>query len=62
VVRDHNRVAMPDERIAAYAGGRQLRSDILIGYWDEAERGSKQVERKDPRFACSRLRDPGIRS
>ena len=39
--RDHNRVTMPDEWIAAYAGGRQLRSDILIGYWDEVASGSK---------------------
>jgi arylsulfatase A-like enzyme len=36
-LRDHNRITMPDDRIAAYAGGRQLRSGILIGYWDEAE-------------------------
>ena len=36
-LRDHNRITMPDERIAAYAGGQQLRSGIVIGYWDEAE-------------------------
>ncbi len=36
-LRDHNRITMPDQKIAAYAQGRQLRSGILIGYWDEAE-------------------------
>ncbi|HEU0157519.1 MAG TPA: alkaline phosphatase family protein [Stellaceae bacterium] len=36
-LRDHNRVTMSEQRIAAYASGRQLRSGILIGYWDEAE-------------------------
>ena len=36
-LRDHNRITMPDRRIATYAGGQQLRSGILIGYWDEAE-------------------------
>lgn len=34
---DHNRITTPDSRIAAYAEGEQLRSGILIGYWDEAE-------------------------
>jgi hypothetical protein len=28
---------MPDQKIAAYANGRQLKSGILIGYWDEME-------------------------
>ena len=36
-LRDHNRITMPDERIAPYAGRQQLKSGILIGYWDEAE-------------------------
>ena len=36
-LRDHNRITMPDQKIAAYARGRQLRSGISIGYWDEAE-------------------------
>jgi hypothetical protein len=36
-LQDHNRITMPDERIAGYAGGRQLRTGIVIGYWDEAE-------------------------
>ncbi|MGH7060867.1 MAG: sulfatase-like hydrolase/transferase, partial [Stellaceae bacterium] len=36
-LRDHNRITMPNQKIAAYAQGRQLRSGILIGYWDEAE-------------------------
>ena len=34
---DHNRITTPDARIDAYARGQQLRSGILIGYWDEAE-------------------------
>lgn len=34
---DHNRTTMSDARIAGYATGRQLRSGIVIGYWDEAE-------------------------
>jgi len=36
-LRDHNRVTMPDTRIAPYAGRAQLKAGILIGYWDEAE-------------------------
>ncbi len=36
-LRDHNRITMPDRKIAAYANGQQLESGILIGYWDEAE-------------------------
>jgi hypothetical protein len=28
---------MPDHKIAAYANGQQLKSGILIGYWDEIE-------------------------
>lgn len=36
-LKDHNRVTVPDARIEAYARGQQLRSGILIGYWDEAE-------------------------
>jgi len=34
---DHNRITTTDERIDNYARGQQLRSGILIGYWDEAE-------------------------
>jgi len=34
---DHNRITMSDARIADYPTGRQLRSGIIIGYWDEAE-------------------------
>ena len=34
---DHNRITTGDARIASYANGQQLRSGILIGYWDEAE-------------------------
>ncbi len=34
---DHNRITTPDSRIENYARGQQLRSGILIGYWDEAE-------------------------
>lgn len=36
-LRDHNRITMSDARIAPYAGRQQLKSGILIGYWDEAE-------------------------
>ena len=34
---DHNRITTADARIEGYARGQQLRSGILIGYWDEAE-------------------------
>jgi arylsulfatase A-like enzyme len=34
---DHNRITTTDARIDGYARGQQLRSGILIGYWDEAE-------------------------
>ncbi|MBN8940132.1 MAG: alkaline phosphatase family protein [Rhizobiales bacterium] len=34
---DHNRITMPDGRIEAYSPAAQLKSGILIGYWDEAE-------------------------
>jgi arylsulfatase A-like enzyme len=37
---DHNRITVTDQKIAQYADGRQLRSGILIGYWDEAELAS----------------------
>ncbi len=36
-LRDHNRITMPDARIAAYADGAQVKMGILIGYKDEAE-------------------------
>jgi arylsulfatase A-like enzyme len=36
-LRDHNRITMPDARIAAYGEAAQLRSGILIGYWSEDE-------------------------
>jgi arylsulfatase A-like enzyme len=36
-LRDHNRITMPDARIAAYNRASQLKAGILIGYWDEAE-------------------------
>src|SRR5665213_2874864 len=36
-LRDHNRITTPDARIEGYASGQQLRSGIVIGYWDEAE-------------------------
>jgi arylsulfatase A-like enzyme len=36
-LKDHNRITIPDARIAGYAGGRQLRTGIVIGYWDESE-------------------------
>ena len=31
---DHARITMPDERIAGYLDGAQLKAGILIGYWD----------------------------
>lgn len=35
---DHNRITMPDSRIAAYATDNvQLRQGIVIGFWDEPE-------------------------
>jgi arylsulfatase A-like enzyme len=34
---DHSRITTPDWRIEAYARGEQLKSGILIGYWDEEE-------------------------
>jgi arylsulfatase A-like enzyme len=43
-LRDHNRITMPDAKIAAYAEGRQLKSGILIGYWDEAELAAARAE------------------
>jgi arylsulfatase A-like enzyme len=37
-LRDHARVTMPDDRIAAYRGGEgAVRQGVLIGFWDEAE-------------------------
>ncbi len=36
-LKDHNRVTIADSRIEGYARGQQLRSGIVIGYWDEAE-------------------------
>ena len=36
-LRDHTRITMPDHKIAAYADGQQVKSGVLIGYWDEIE-------------------------
>jgi arylsulfatase A-like enzyme len=36
-LRDHNRITTSDARIEGYARGQQLRSGIIIGYWDEDE-------------------------
>jgi arylsulfatase A-like enzyme len=59
-LRDHNRITTPDARIAGYAHGQQLRSGILIGYWDEAELAAARAQ-----IACDagvapypRLNDP----
>jgi arylsulfatase A-like enzyme len=41
---DHNRITTPDSRIEGYAGGQQLRSGILIGYWDEAELAAARMQ------------------
>jgi hypothetical protein len=43
-LRDHNRITMPDRRIEAYAAGQQLRSGILIGYWDESELAAARAQ------------------
>ena len=43
-LRDHDRITMPDRRIAAYADGQQLKSGILIGYWDESELAAARAE------------------
>ena len=42
-LRDHNRITMPDTRIEGYAQGRQLRSGIVIGYWDAAELAAERA-------------------
>ena len=36
-LRDHNRITMPDARIAAYNEATQLKAGIVIGFWDQAE-------------------------
>ena len=36
-LRDHNRITMPDARIAGYGEASQLKSGIVIGFWDQAE-------------------------
>jgi arylsulfatase A-like enzyme len=36
-LRDHNRITMPDARIAAYSEATQLKAGIVIGFWDRAE-------------------------
>ena len=36
-LRDHNRITMPDARIAAYGEATQLKAGIVIGIWDQAE-------------------------
>ncbi|HTZ37401.1 MAG TPA: alkaline phosphatase family protein [Stellaceae bacterium] len=40
---DHSRITMPDARIANYATGQQLRSGIVIGYWDAAELAAERT-------------------
>jgi arylsulfatase A-like enzyme len=42
-LRDHNRITTTDTRIEGYANGQQLRSGILIGYWDEAELAAERA-------------------
>jgi arylsulfatase A-like enzyme len=42
-LRDHNRVTMPDARIARYAGGAQLAGGIVIGYRDAAELAAERA-------------------
>jgi hypothetical protein len=36
-LRDHNRITMPNARIAAYGEATQLKAGIVIGFWDQAE-------------------------
>src|SRR5262249_40863914 len=36
-LNDHNRITIPDEQIERYSSRAQLKTGILIGYWDEAE-------------------------
>ena len=43
-LRDHNRITMPDARIARYAGGAQLTGGIVIGYRDEAELAAERAQ------------------
>ncbi len=42
-LRDHNRITMPDVRIARYAGGAQLAGGIVIGYRDAAELAAERT-------------------
>jgi arylsulfatase A-like enzyme len=42
-LKDHNRITTADARIEGYANGQQLRSGILIGYWDEAELAAERA-------------------
>jgi arylsulfatase A-like enzyme len=42
-LKDHNRITTTDARIEGYANGQQLRSGILIGYWDEAELAAERA-------------------
>ena len=41
---DHNRITTSDARIDHYARGQQLRSGILIGYWDEVELAAARAQ------------------
>jgi arylsulfatase A-like enzyme len=51
---DHNRITTGDARVADYAAGQQLRSGILIGYWDEAELAAARAAlRGDEAIAAS---------
>jgi arylsulfatase A-like enzyme len=43
-LRDHNRITTPDHVIGGYADGRQLKSGILIGYWDESELAAARAQ------------------
>ena len=43
-LRDHNRITMPDARIAAYSPAAQLKAGILIGYRDEAELAAARAQ------------------
>jgi arylsulfatase A-like enzyme len=41
-LRDHNRITMADARIAGYGEAAQLKSGIVIGFWDQAELDAAQ--------------------
>jgi arylsulfatase A-like enzyme len=47
-LRDEARITMPDSRIEAYGSATQLRSGILIGYWDDDELAAARADLAKP--------------